>query len=369
MPSSSDRVTEECRKGHEHFDTFPRKRDVLPILMEALNLKEDSEHFLNSITQKQISRICLQFRQAWINGHRIPCSWVLGVSDKCVGTTEDLRSQLKRLNERLVRNKKDNYEDLTRLTELQECYEETLKKAKEAEEKLKAKEKVYNQLMTNYDQQKKLLKEVEGQLEKTSERLTQKEKDLKEREEQLQEAEAKLRVSNDSQKKVLEKKKVLEQQSQEAEATVKYKEEKLQKAKSVEVQLRNQLQKWEADYDQLNKRHEEQKKDLQETQGMLENTNINLTHREKDLAERLKELQKLQKDDKEKEGRTRNFEMYAEELLSNIKGFTAEFYPQKDLKRKRTEDCTEKDFEIKEQGLLDETIFDEVDQQVVEEMT
>ena len=101
---------------------------------------------------------------------------------------------------------------------------------------------------------------------------------------------------------------------------------------------------------------------------MLENTNINLTHREKDLAERLKELQKLQKDDKEKEGRTRNFEMYAEELLSNIKGFTAEFYPQKDFKRKRTENCTEKDFEIKEQGLLDDTIFDE-NQQVVEEMT
>ena len=84
---------------------------------------------------------------------------------------------------------------------------------------------------------------------------------------------------------------------------------------------------------------------------------------------KLKELQKLQKDDEEKEGKARNFEMYAEEFLSNLKGFTDEFYPRKDLKRKRTEDCTEKDFEIKEQGLLDETIFDEVDQQVCEEMT
>ena len=96
MPSSSDRVTEECRKGHEHFDTFPRKRDVLPILLEALNLKEDSEHFLNSITQKQISDLLKAQGHSILNENIITGEIkALGEFEITIKIYEDISSILK----------------------------------------------------------------------------------------------------------------------------------------------------------------------------------------------------------------------------------------------------------------------------------
>ena len=96
---------------------------------------------------------------------------------------------------------------------------------------------------------------------------------------------------------------------------------------------------------------------------------------------------KWQKDEEEVEEKTRDFEKFAEgevgRFMAKLKGFTAEVYAHRDLKRKRTEDSvqspnllishhcqsTEKDLEMKEPELLDDTIPDELDQQVCEEMT
>ena len=146
MPSSSDRVTEECREAHEHFATFPRKRMVMPILFEALDFTEGSEHFLNSITERQKSRLCLKFRQTWIDGHRKPCTWIQGSSEKCGGTRDYLRSQLNKCTERLLRIKKESWQDLSKLSKL---------------------ENVHNHLKKSHDLQKKVLEETEGKLQKT----------------------------------------------------------------------------------------------------------------------------------------------------------------------------------------------------------
>ena len=158
MSFSTDRVSEECREAHEHLATFPRKRMVMSTIFEALGLTEGSEHFLESLSEKQKGRLNLKFRQVWIDGHKRICTWTSGSSEKCEGKRDDLTRELSKYKDRVYDMKKESWEEAQNSKKMEKQMEEKLQQAQEAEVKLRGKEE-------------KLKKKTEGEMVELKKKL------------------------------------------------------------------------------------------------------------------------------------------------------------------------------------------------------
>ena len=156
MSPSTDRVSEECREAHEHFATFPKKKIVKSIIFDAVGLS--SERFLDSLTEKQIGRLNLKFRQVWIDGHKRICTWTSGSSEKCGGKRDDLTRELSKYKDRVYDMKKESWEEAQNSKKMEKQMEEKLQQAQEAYVKLREKEE-------------KLKKKTEGEMVELKKKL------------------------------------------------------------------------------------------------------------------------------------------------------------------------------------------------------
>ena len=309
MSPTNDRVSEECREAHEHFATFPKKKMLKSTIFEAVGL--GSERFLDSLTEKQIGRLNLKFRQVWIDGHKRICTWTSGSSEKCEGKRDDLTRELSKYKDRVYDMKKESWEEAQNSKKMEKQMEEKLQQAQEAYVKLREKEE-------------KLKKKTEGEMV-----------ELKKKLQESQEVQAKSKGNEEKlQKDVLQLKKNL-QQSQEVEVKLRGKEEKLKKTEGEMVEL---------------------KKKLQESQEFQAKSKGN--------------EEKLQTDVKEMEKKICAFEMLAEETMGQL---MAGFKDLRDSKRKRTEDSVQSSNlpisqNCQSTELLNDTNPEEQDQQVSDEL-